>query len=103
MNVTTPIRAVPIGTVTIQGRKFDVATHPEFVKFFESLTIRVGGPTGPGTPDLTVAQFEDAGIEETKALLYQAQDAAAQDVTHLREAVQALERRVWSLEQGSAV
>lgn len=101
MSTVTPPRAgVPIGTVAIQGREFSVATHPEFVRFFESLITRVGGVTGPGTNDLSTAQFEDAGIEETKALLHLAESAAAQEVVYLREVVQALEKRIIALEQG---
>jgi hypothetical protein len=105
MNVTTPIRAVPIGSVTIQGKKFDVATHPEFVKFFEALTNRVGGPTGPGTVDLAVSQFEDAGIAEQQAEFYTFKDAVTQDTSlaALREELIALRARVETLEQGMSL
>jgi hypothetical protein len=99
--VTQPIVGVPIGTVTVNGQRFDVHTHPEFQRYFESLSVRVGGPTGPGTPDLTVAQFEDAAIEETNALLSIAEKTAAQySDAALRAEIEALARRVQSLEQG---
>jgi hypothetical protein len=111
--VTVPIQSVPIGSVTVGGQKYDVATHPEFVRFFDSMLRRVGGPTGVGTNDLVVSQFEDAGIEETKALLYLAERSAGQmpiaepvpcpEVAapcDLQEQITALALRVQALEQG---
>lgn len=111
--VTVPIQSVPIGSVTVGGQRYDVATHPEFVRFFDAMLRRVGGPTGAGTNDLVVAQFEDAGIEETKALLHIAEKAAGQmpiaepvpcpEVAapcDLQEQITALALRVQALEQG---
>jgi len=103
MIVTAPIVGVPIGFVTVNGRRMEVATNPEFVRFFEGLMYRVGGPTGPGTPDLSVAQFEDAGIEETKALLYSQGNDTAQMPTADAERINALEKRVLALEQGMSL
>jgi hypothetical protein len=103
MSTVSPPRAgIPIGMVTIKGQRLEVVTHPEFTKFFDSLTSRVGGATGPGTLDLTVAQFEDAGIPEMMADIYSLRDAASQEhtITALREEVFALTQRVQSLESG---
>ena len=49
-NVTAPRVGVSIGTVVIGAQRYEVATHPEFVRFFESLVARVGGPTGSDVP-----------------------------------------------------
>jgi hypothetical protein len=111
--VNAPRAGVPIGFVTIQGQRIEVVTHSEYQLFFETLLRRVGGPTGVGTPDLVVSQFEDAGIEETKALLYLSEQAAAQlpiaeplpcpevaSPCDLQEQITALALRVQALEQG---
>ena len=51
--ITTPHAGIPIGTVTVGGQRVDVVTHPEFVRFFESLVVRAGGVTGPGSNKFT--------------------------------------------------
>ena len=43
-------------------------------RWMHDITERAGGVTGSGTNDLEVAQFEDAGIEETKAALFRLAD-----------------------------
>lgn len=111
--VTQPKYVVPIGTVTINGRTFDVATHPEFVRFFDSLVSRVGGATGESTGDLALSQFEDAGIEELRAQTYAWRDEAAMrpipdqqmpvqqiDAVSLLDELYELRKRVRALEQG---
>ena len=100
MNVNQPLGATPIGFVTVNGQTIPVMTNPEYVRFFFGLTDRVGGPTGPGTPDLSVAQFEDAGVEETKALMIRGFDSVNQKPDDLHEKIEALQRRVADLEQG---
>lgn len=52
MKVTQPRSGIPIGTVQVAGRETAVATHPEFVRFFESLVARIGGVAGPSNADL---------------------------------------------------
>ena len=110
--VTPPRVGVPIGTAEVSGRTVQVFPHPEYVKYFSGLHARSGGVSGPGTEDLTAAQFEDAGIEETKALLHILSNAAGQapraeptpeNQLHecsLREQMNALALRVQALEQG---
>jgi HAMP domain-containing protein len=118
VNVNQPLASTPIGWVEVDGKRFPVATHPEFVRFFDSMLVRVGGTSGPSTPDLVLAQFEDAGIEETKALLstgldelrQSADNAALREaiaappdqilVSELREELQALAARIEALERG---
>lgn len=112
--VTQPRVGIPIGTVTIQGRVYDVPTHPEWVRFFESALDRIGGPTGSSSNDLTLSQFEDAGIEETKAALFAVQDGfnqappvvsvkdeeASPLLSALMEELALLRSRIDALEQG---
>lgn len=43
--VTPPRVGVPIGRITFNGNTVDVAAHPEFTRFFESLFWRGGGVT----------------------------------------------------------
>lgn len=47
------------------------------VMFLKQLFERVGGSAGDGTLDLSAAQFEDAGIEETKAMVMRFADDSA--------------------------
>jgi hypothetical protein len=68
--VTAPRNGIPIGLATIAGQRVMVEVHPEYLRWFESLTGRVGGVTGPSTTELAMSQFEDAGIEELKATVY---------------------------------
>lgn len=93
--VSQPIAQTPIGTVVIGGRPYQVETNPEFIRFFGSLVGRVGGATGPGTVEIVSQQFEDAGIEETKALLYGMNSALMQAPSYaeIHERLTILERR----------
>lgn len=52
-SLTTPKANVPVGRVTINGQTFDVAQHPEFVRFFFDLFRRAGGVTAPTNNDLS--------------------------------------------------
>lgn len=116
--VTPPKEQVPLGYVVIQGQRYEVTQHPEIVRFFQSLVTRVGGVTGASTTDLTVSQFEDAGIEETKVQVRDlatefgqmpppAQIAITQDdpdgrVNALEARIGALEAVIQGLQQGTA-
>jgi hypothetical protein len=51
-NITTPKNNVPVGRVSIGGQTYDVAQHPEFVRFFFDLFRRVGGTGGSSNTDL---------------------------------------------------
>lgn len=66
MKVTQPRSGVPIGTANVAGRVLEVATHPEFQRFFESLVARIGGVAGPSNADL---QAELDALEVTVAAL----------------------------------
>lgn len=77
-NITAPRNGIPIGTARIGGQTVTIDVHPEYLRFFESLTIRAGGVTGASNTDLSLAQFEDAGIEEHKYALFRLADDAAQ-------------------------
>lgn len=50
----------------------------EWYRFFFDLSQRVGGVLGSSTDDLATASFEDAGVEESRALLFATGDAANQ-------------------------
>lgn len=102
MSTITPPRAgVPIGRAVVAGRNVVVDVDEEYLRFFASLTERAGGVSGSGTTDLSVAQFEDAGIEETKALLHVLANEAGQAPSGIEEQLRALTLRVIALEQGA--
>lgn len=90
---------------------------PEWYRFFHDLNERVGGVSGSSTDDLSASQFEDAGIEEAKALLASVSDAANQmpandqafglavdsllpEVEELRGQLRELTKAVEALQQG---
>lgn len=52
----------------------------EFYRWMHDITERVGGALGTGTDDLSVSQFEDAGIEETKAAVNAITELVAQNI-----------------------
>lgn len=69
--VTLPSSRIPL---TANGDAVSV----EFYRWMHDITQRVGGVAGPGTEDLALSQFDDAGIEETKEALLEASDAVLQ-------------------------
>ena len=78
----------------------------EWFRYFSDLTSRAGGVDGSGSEDLTLSQFEDAGIEESKAAIYRLSDdvgqlppAVAQQIEDLTTAVGELEAVVSTLRQ----
>jgi hypothetical protein len=115
-NVTPPRNGIPIGTARIGGQMVSIDVHPEYLRWFESLTTRVGGVMGASTTDLTLSAFEDAGIEEQKAALFrladdagqfpaavqvqQAADDVAPGIEELRAQVAELTKAVEALQQG---
>ena len=115
-NVTFPRNGIPIGYVSINGQRMPVEVHPEYLRAFDSIVERVGGVSGSSTNDLTLSQFEDAGIEEHKHALFRLTDdvwqlppmvdlsAAHEDkapgVEELRALVAELTKAVEALQQG---
>ena len=61
-NVTLPQVAVPLADASGRVTK-------DWYRWAHDLTQRAGGVSGPGTEDLSIAQFDDASIEEIKARL----------------------------------
>lgn len=114
-NITAPRNGIPIGWAMVGGQKVQVEVHPEYLRWFESLTGRVGGVTGAGTNDLALSQFEDAGIEEHKHAMFRLTDDMGQfppvvempaiddqpsGVEELRALVAELTKAVEALQQG---
>jgi ABC-type transporter Mla subunit MlaD len=89
--LTLPRAGIPL----ISGDR----VSPEWFRFFHDLNERVGGVSGSSNDDLAASQFEDAGIEETKALLARVADAAAQVPPHEQAIVLALESLVSEVEE----
>ena len=114
-NITAPRNGIPIGWAMVGGQKVQIEVHPEYLRWFESLTGRVGGVTGAGTNDLALSQFEDAGIEEHKHALFRLTDDVWQmppmvdlsapadqspGIEELRAQVAELTKAVEALQQG---
>lgn len=53
----------------------------EWYRWATDATARMGGVDGASTDDLTLSQFEDAGIEEHKLALYRLADDVGQSPT----------------------
>lgn len=51
----------------------------EWYLFFQGVFDRIGGPLGEGNADLSASMFEDAGIEEIKAAVYNLAQVFGQD------------------------
>lgn len=80
MATLTPPRAnIPIGWVTIGGKRLPASIDPEWLRYLaNSLFERGGGTQGSGTTDLETAAFEDAGIDDLKAAVAKLSDEASQ-------------------------
>lgn len=63
--ITPPKAQIPIGTITINGVRYDVAQHPEFVRFFFDLLRRVGGSSATSNTDLASMVEQLQGQEMT--------------------------------------
>lgn len=86
----------------------------EWYRWASDATARMGGVEGTGTDDLSLSQFEDAGIEEAKQGIYRLVDEIGQlppivveqiealetETAQLREAVAALMRMVQDMQEG---
>lgn len=108
-----PPQTRTIGTVDSKGKVIiDIAW---FLYLTNGLLDRAGGPLGPSTEDLATAAFEDAGIEESRALAMSVLEELRRlpvaepvqfdqpldpSVSELRERVAALEQAIQGLMQG---
>jgi len=114
--VTAPKGGIPIGYVQQGIQRIPVMIDSEWLRYLsQDLFVRVGGTNGLGTAELTLSQFEDAGIAEGHAIMFAAHDelrqippAAAtahddsqENVGELRAQLAALARRVSDLEEGT--
>src|SRR3972149_8466099 len=68
--LTKPQGMIPIGWVTIQGKKLAVTAEIEWDRFFITLAERAGGVIGVSTTELVESAYEDAGINEMQALIF---------------------------------
>ena len=93
--VTLPRAGMPVaGTETISR---------EWYRWAYDITQRVGGVTGAGTDDLTLSQFEDAGIEELKLQLYRLTDQIsdmAGELNAMRERLTVANRQLQDINEG---
>lgn len=97
--LTIPPAGVPL------TQKGDVIGR-DWYRWAHDVTERCGGVTGTGTSDLSAAQFEDAGIEETKLDLFRLRVdvGGVESLVHsLAARIDALEREVMALKQGVLV
>lgn len=122
--MTTVLNLFP---ARIQFVSADGRLTPEAYRALQTLMVRVGGPVAPTINELDAQQYADAGIEETRALLYAAMnefgsaapaastpaddpllppacfatiDALQSDMNDLRETVARLTTQINDLNQG---
>ena len=93
--VTLPRAGMPLaGTATISR---------EWYRWAYDITQRVGGVTGSSTEDLTLSQFEDAGIEELKLGIYVLRDqidSLTTELNELRERLTVASRQLQDINEG---
>lgn len=77
--IKPPPPTVPLASV-INGR---IYVDPVWDLFFKALVERTGGTEAPTNSELSVALHDDAGIEETKADIYQIRNEAPPPVVQL--------------------
>lgn len=87
----------------------------EWYRYFNDLTKRAGGVDGSSSEDLTLSQFEDAGIEEAKQSAFRLADEFGQlppavsmlieaqqtEISDIREAIAALAQAIQDIRQGA--
>lgn len=77
--LTQPKAQIAIGTVSIDGRSYQVRTNPEFVKFFEALVRRAGGVNGDDGGDTAPAAAVSAEtVEQLQSDLASLRDQVAE-------------------------
>ena len=70
-----PPQTRTIGYANVNGQRVPVVVESAWFQYFaQGLYDRTGGALGTSTSDLAASAFEDAGIEELKARLYQLED-----------------------------
>lgn len=80
------------------------AMSREWYRWAHDITQRVGGVTGAGTDDLSLSQFEDAGIEEAKQAQFRLADEVGQiPAMHVHQAPEDLETQINALREAVAV
>lgn len=72
ITITPPKASIPVGSVTINGIKYDVPQHPEFVRFFYDFFRRIGGTDGSSSEQLQT-QIDGLSFSPTE------QDTSPQD------------------------
>lgn len=114
--LTQPQARIPIGWATVAGQRVAVEIDPEWMRYLSTLTERSGGITGVSTTELTEMAFDDAGVEESKAMLYAMADSAGQvpaivsqqledvltDLADTRAQVAELAKTIQDMKQGLA-
>lgn len=70
----------------------------EWYRWATDATKRMGGVEGSSTDDLTLSQFEDAGIEETKQAVYRVADELGQMPVSLPQQIEDLTTTVDELQ-----
>lgn len=85
---------IPRATVPFVG---NAPMSAEWYRWASDITQRVGGPTGAGSNDLSLSQFDDAGIEEAKANINDLRQEVRQAPQAAQEAVMALESSVHAI------
>ena len=98
-----PLPTRVIGYAVINGQQVPVMSEINWYRYWANgIYDRIGGAVGSSTDDLSASQFEDAGIEEAKALIYANHDAISQanEVASLREELATLRQRMEAIEQG---
>ena len=76
--LTQPQARIPIGWATVAGQRVPVEVDPEWMRYLSTLNERAGGVSGVGTTELAEEAFDDAGVEEIKAIGYAMANAAGQ-------------------------
>lgn len=76
--LTQPQARTPIGWATVAGQRIAVEVEPEWMRYLFTLDERAGGVSGVSTTELSEEAFDDAGVEEIKAIGYAMADAAGQ-------------------------
>jgi len=75
----------------------------EWYRYFSDATARMGGVDGSGSDDLTLSQFEDAGIEESKQAIYRLADEIGQQPPSIPQQIEDLTTVLGELQAQIAV
>ncbi len=117
MSLLTQPRAdrTPIGWAVINGQRVAVTLDLEWARYLTVLDQRAGGVSGVSTTELNEEAFDDAGIEEARALIFASSDGVGQapptveaipaddllaEVFSLRAEVAELAKTIQDIQQG---